>query len=57
MSLDVAGVLGGDGFDEGDPAFFFGDGVVEGAAGDDAEVSGGEMDVGLVLDLDADAAA
>ena len=55
-SLGVAGVLGGDGFDEGDPAFVFGDGVVEGAAGDDAEVAGVEFDVGLVLDLDTHAA-
>ena len=55
-SLGVAGVLGGDGFDEGDEAFVFGDGVVEGAAGDDAEVAGGEFDVGLVFDLDAHAA-
>jgi hypothetical protein len=34
----------------------FGDGVVEGAARDHAEVAGGEFDVGLVLDLDAHAA-
>ena len=56
-SLDVAGVLGGDGFDEGDPAFLFGDGVVQGAARDDAEIAGGKFDVGLVVDLDAHGAA
>ncbi len=56
-SLGVAGVLGGDGFDEGDPAFVFGHGVVEGAARDDAEVARVEFDVGLALDLDAHAAA
>jgi len=54
--LSVTGVLGGDGFDEGDPAFMFGDGVVEDAARDDAEVAGGEGDVGLVFDLDTHAA-
>jgi len=50
-------VLGGDGFDERDPALVFGDGVVQGAARDDAEIAGAEFDVGLVVDLDAHAAA
>jgi len=55
-SLDVPCVSCGDSFDEDDPAFLFGDGVVQCAAGDDAEVAGGEFDVGLVLDLDTHAA-
>ena len=49
-------MLGGDGFDKDDPAFVFGDGVVEGAARDHAEVAGGEVDVGLAFDLDTHAA-
>ena len=56
-SLDVAGVLGGDGFDQNDPAFLFGDWVMQGAARDDAEVARGELDVGLIVDLDAHVAA
>ena len=55
-SLDVPCVSCGDSFDEDDPAFLFGDGVVQCAAGDDAEVAGGEGEVGLVFDLDAHAA-
>jgi hypothetical protein len=42
--LLVASVLGGDGFDEGDPGFFGGRGVVADAAGDDEELAGLEGD-------------
>ena len=46
--LLIAGMLGGDGFDQGEPGFFGGGGVVANAAGDDEELTGVEEDVASV---------
>ena len=55
LVFDVSGIEGGGGFEENDPAFFFGDGTVLDAAGDDDELAGLDPFV-VVAELHAEAA-